>query len=250
MVMNSSTTFVDAMRRTVRLGHIRDAIGQVLVAFCFATFGSIYLAFASSLKGYLTALAAMAGGIAWIVFAIRGVIKPDDPFNTQIGAYGPPEVIAREVEQEFAGQSFRPRRIYVGRQWLCYAWKKELIACRIDTIVWAYREQARRRNSKGIPLRTSNRMVAWRRDGHGVVLPLRKVRDVQLALEALRRAAPWVFVGYTDALKESWNNDREDLVALSDDARGRGGLEDGGGLSSSIGALLKNPGIHRCREED
>jgi len=31
--------------------------------------------------------------------------------------------------------------------------------------------------------------------------------------------APWILFGYTDTLKESWNNDRQDLIAYVDQRR-------------------------------
>jgi len=30
---------------------------------------------------------------------------------------------------------------------------------------------------------------------------------------ALHPAAPWLYIGYSEVLKESWNNDRADLIA-------------------------------------
>jgi len=96
--------------------------------------------------------------------------------------------------------------------------------CRIDGIVWAYLERIRRRLNGIIPIGTTNQMVMWSRDGRGAVLPLRTKKDVVQALETLQQAAPWTFIGYTDVLKESWNNDREDLIALFDSRQTKNGL--------------------------
>jgi hypothetical protein len=35
----------------------------------------------------------------------------------------------------------------------------------------------------------------------------------------LRQIAPWIIEGYSDTLKESWNADRRDFIALVDQRR-------------------------------
>jgi hypothetical protein len=211
--MSSSDKFVDALRRRTRVAYLNSSIWQSLFALGLVTIG-----WSLGGWGYLTAMI----GIAWIVFVIRGVIKrrtpTGDPLDIQLSKHGTPEAIASELEKEFAGQTFRPHQIYVGQRWLCYSWKKQVTICKIDTLVWAYWERIRH-SVNFVPTGTTHQLVAWSRDGRGVALPLRKKKDVELALEALHRAAPWVFVGFTEALKESWNSDREDLIALVDEAR-------------------------------
>ena len=158
-----------------------------------------------------------------MVFVIRGIVRrrrPEgDPLNIQLSRYGPPEDVARDLAEDFAGQQFRTRRIYVGQRWLCYVWKTQVAVRRIDSLVWAYLERVKRRINYIIPLGTTNQMVAWSRDGRGAVLPLRTKKDVEAALNELHRVAPWMLVGYSDLIKESWNNDRPDLIAMVDQSR-------------------------------
>jgi hypothetical protein len=173
--------------------------------------------------GYLLAALVVAGGITWMVFVIRGMVKrrrPEgDPLTIQLSKYGAPEDVARELDQDFAGQQFHTHRIYVGQRWVCYVWNTQVAVRRIDTLVWVYLERVKRRMNYIIPLGTTNQMVAWSRDGRGAVLPMRKRKDVEAALRELRRVAPWMLVGYSDSIKESWNSDREDLIALVDERR-------------------------------
>jgi hypothetical protein len=164
-----------------------------------------------------------AGGMIWIFFAVRRIVRwrrPEgDPLNLQLKRYGAVDEVARSLEEDFAGQEFRTHHIYVGRHWLCYAWRKQVAVRRIDTLVWAYLEQVRKRLNYIIPLGTKNQMVLWSRDGRAAVLPMRKKKAVEAALNELRRVAPWMLVGYTDSIKESWNDDREDLIAVVDRSR-------------------------------
>jgi hypothetical protein len=228
--MSRSEYFLDGMRRTVRRGHLRSVFWQSLFALGLVTFGSYYFSICDECaqnlwEGYLVMAAAVAGGVTWLFFIGRGVIRrrrpESDPVNVQLSHYGAQQIVAGEIEQEFSDQRFRARRIYVGRRWLCYAWKTQLTICRIDTLIWAHMERIRH-SVNLIPTGTTNQMVAWRRDGRGVVMSMRRKKDVALALEALERAAPWMYVGSSDALKESWNNDREDLIALVDRRRREG----------------------------
>lgn len=223
--MNGSGGFVDGLRRKAMLGRIVSALWQSAGALVLIAWG-LYIPLNGQSQGTGNLVAAIliaVGGITWMVFVIRRIVKwrrPEgDPVNLQLSKYGPPQEVARELEQDFAGQQFQTHRIYVGRRWLCYAWKTQVAVRRIDTLVWAYLERVRRRMNYIIPLGTKNQMVAWSRDGRAAVLPLRKHKDVEAALNELHRVAPWMLVGYSDAIKESWNNDRADLVAVVDRSR-------------------------------
>jgi hypothetical protein len=222
--MSGSETFVDGLRRAAKFGRIVSALWQSIFALVFIAWG-IYILLSGQSPGTGNQLAALlfaAGGIIWMFFVIRAIVRwrrPEgDPVNLQLGKYGAPENVARELEQDFAGQPFHTHRIYVGPHWVCYAWKTQVAIRRIDTLVWAYLERVRRTWNL-IPLPTKNEMVAWGRDGRAAVLPMRKKNDVEAALNELRRVAPWMLVGYSDSIKESWNNDRVDLIAVVDRSR-------------------------------
>ena len=51
------------------------------------------------------------------------------------------------------------------------------------------------------------------RDAVATVLPVRK-RFLDASLNCIRQGAPWMPVGYTVAMAESWNTDHADLLAL------------------------------------
>ena len=178
------------------------------------------------LRGWPLAGGMVIGGIAWIVGVIRGVLKrrtpSGDPLNLQLHACGDPATVACELEQEFAGQTFRPKRVYVGGHWLCFEHKTQVTVRRIDALVWAHVERVRHKLNGVTPMGTTNQLIVWSRDGRGAAIPLKR-KAADEALKTLQAAAPWIFAGYSEALKESWNNDRDDFIALVDEARRQNG---------------------------
>jgi len=220
--MTDSSTFVGRMRRRVRIAQINSAIMHSLFSLGLTVFGLYLLAACTycqnnTIAGYLLAASLSLGGIWWFVVVIRRVRRqrtPEgDPLRIQFQQFGDPEDIAREVDRDFTDQPFRMHRIYIGERWLCYAWKTQVRVCRIDTLVWAYMERVRHKLNYIIPIGTTNQMLAWNRDGSAAALPVRRKKNVVLALEALHHAAPWLYIGYSEVLKESWNNDRPELIA-------------------------------------
>jgi hypothetical protein len=79
-------------------------------------------------------------------------------------------------------------------------------------------ETVRHRIQGIIPYRTTNQLIAWDRTGRAAAIVLTKM-EVESALEGLQVIAPWLLAGYSQTLKESWNNDREELIALVDQRR-------------------------------
>jgi len=229
--MSTPAGFVDGMRRRARRAYRRSSIIQIVLATGLVAYGFYFPSFCGDcdehpLLGWLLAGGMVIGGIAWIVGVIRGVLKrrtpSGDPLNLQLHACGDPAAVASELEQEFAGQTFRPKRVYVGGHWLCFEHKTQVTVRRIDALVWAYVERVRHKLNGVTPMGTTNQLIVWSRDGRGAAIPLKR-KAADEALKTLQAAAPWIFAGYSEALKESWNNDRDDFIALVDEARRQNG---------------------------
>jgi hypothetical protein len=100
-----------------------------------------------------------------------------------------------------------------------------LLSCAAGTqplahLAWAYGEvytapPSSNALGRSVDLWPHHQIVLWNRDGVAFVLPV-QTRFCQTALDVLHNAAPWLPVGYSLALKESWNTDRADLLALID----------------------------------
>jgi hypothetical protein len=173
-------------------------------------------------------MAACAGALLaliWILIWVRGMLKLRTPagdlLNIQFRKYGDPESIAHEIEQDFTGQQFRTKRVHAGRRWICYVWKSQIIVRRTDNQIWAYLERVSRKLNGMIPMPSTNQVIVWNRNGTAAVMVVKR-SEAYDAVDMFGKAAPWMLTGYSNALKESWNNDREDLIALVDKARSQG----------------------------
>jgi hypothetical protein len=224
--MKAPPTFIELMRKHVRRSYFKSTVLQLLIALCLISIFPFLLIGEDTTDGLgmrvAVALAEVLIGLAWIYFAIRNAWRRRTPAGEPVAVHlsksGEPGAVAAQIDQEFGGMPFKPRRIYVGKTWLCYAWKKQVSVFKIDDLVWAYFEKVRR-SVNLIPTGTTKQLVVWRRNGTGAAMPVRKAKDVEQAIAELKQAAPWMLLGYTEALKESWNSDRQDFLAAVDAGR-------------------------------
>jgi hypothetical protein len=102
-------------------------------------------------------------------------------------------------------------------------------------LVWAYGEVYTEPPSKSSmgSMWPHYQIVLWNRNSVAFVLPV-QTKFCQAALDVLRSAAPWLPVGYSLALKESWNKDRAELLALIDSYRAGGTAFDAPWAGSNV----------------
>jgi len=84
----------------------------------------------------------------------------------------------------------------------------------LEDMAWAYVEELRLHP-------TWHQLVIWNRKAEANVLPVRKC-FIAPALERLEKAAPWLPVGHSLALKDSWNADHYDFLAMVEEFRRSG----------------------------
>ena len=145
-------------------------------------------------------------------------IRTGNPVDLQLQAIGDMVEVANQIETAFSNQAYRPNHLYLNHRWLCFGRGGVAIIRPIDSLIWTYMETVRHRIQGIIPYRTTNQLIAWDRTGRAAAIVLTKM-EVESALEGLQVIAPWLLAGYSQTLKESWNNDREELIALVDQRR-------------------------------
>jgi len=220
--MSADFSFVERMRRKTGRAKVRSLCYQTLFALGLAVYGFYFPSFCSDcaehpILKYLVAAGAIAGAAFWIRHIVRSA-RSANPVDLQLGSLGDPAEIATQLDHDFAGQRFRGKRLYISPRWLSYARGKEVIVRPVETLVWAHLEKVRTRFQGLIPIWTTHQLVVWDRAGAGAVFILGKKRSEE-AIASLQTIAPWMFFGYTNALKESWNNDRDDFIAYVDQRR-------------------------------
>ena len=220
--MTATASFVAQMRRRAGPAKVRSVIWQSLFVLGLAVYGLTFHSFCGDCSehpvlGYLWPAIVLTGAAFWVRYIIR-YAKSDNPVDKALSAAGNHGIVAAEVDAQFADASLRGKRVFIGGNWLCYVHKNEAMIRRIDTLIWAYRESIRHKLQGIIPMGTTYQIVAWDRTGRAAVLTLKK-EEADAALEMLQAAAPWMLFGYSEMLKESWNNDRDDLIAHVDGRR-------------------------------
>ncbi len=224
--MNGSNSFIEQMRRQAGCGVLWSDIKWSLLSLAVGAFG-VSLIFVpdsppdprSGLLGAALLVAAATGMFFIVRREVRRRSPAGDPLNVQLAAFGEFSAVARDIDADFAGRPFAARRLQVGQRWLCYAGKGQVTVCRLDRLVWSYTERIRHRLNWVIPYRpASYQILLWDRNGNGTAVPVRK-RDATPALAALQKAASWPFIGYSEALKESWNVDRREFLAVVESRR-------------------------------
>jgi hypothetical protein len=210
------------MRKRANRVNLRSHIYQTIFALGLIAYGFYFPSFCGDcaehpILGILVAAGLVALGVFWIVWIVRQS-KKGDQLGQQLRPYGDPQEFVGQIEADFPGQSFTKNRVYLSKRWLCFSRRTFLIVRPIDSLIWAYLETVQHRWNYILKLGKTHQLVLWDRTGRGAALELKK-EQVEEALVSLQRLAPWMLFGYTDTLKETWNNDRDDLIALVDQRR-------------------------------
>jgi TPR repeat protein len=119
-----------------------------------------------------------------------------------------------DIEHDFAGQQVGERRAFIGNRWVLHARGGDFVAHHADDLIWVYRERVWQ-IANGIPYRITDQVVMWNRANFaGVVAMPKRLADASIAL--LKARMPWLITGYSKALRDSWNFDRADMIAMVD----------------------------------
>lgn len=217
----NGNSFTSQMRRRALRAEIVGYFWMIVIAIGLVPWGLYFLlgrcddCTGWNVGGIIIGLCMEGGsaGLVWyMVREIRKRMAPgSDPVTMQLKAYGDLASLALQIDTDFAGQALRKNRFYLSRRWLVSG-SGEVHIVHVDALVWAYPETIRHKLNGIIPIGTTHQLAVWERSGRGVGVKLKK-REVEGALKAVAEAAPWILLGYTETIKESWNNDREDLLA-------------------------------------
>jgi hypothetical protein len=115
-----------------------------------------------------------------------------------------------EVGADIVADGFPDIPFCVSRKWIYCARTKEIDVQPLDQLAWAYGED--------FIMRPWAQLAIWNRNADANVLALRKT-DIASALARLHQIAPWLPVGYNIAMKETWNADHREFLALVDQHR-------------------------------
>jgi hypothetical protein len=216
-----AASFIDMFRARAEPGFLWRDVKAGAGAVALTAVG---IAAASSSEGagnqivsYLT----IAGGLVWLAYVARRYLArrqfATSPVGLALAALGGVDAAKAEVDRDFAGRALDGSPLMVGSRFLCFAARGQAVILPLDQVLWAYHEVVRH-SVNMIPTGRSHQLVLWKRNGEADVLPL-TLRDVDSCVKKLAAAAPWLPIGYSDVLKESWNADRREFIAMVDARR-------------------------------
>jgi len=136
-------------------------------------------------------------------------------FDQALADLGDVQSVSEEIERDFSRSRITSSPFQVGRELCCFARGKVVLFLPIRSLVWAYGDRTLGEDS---PFFESIQITLWPNHGPGIKLPMTKA-DTRVGIEQLAQAAPWLPVGYSPAMLETWNNDRPSLIAMIDRAR-------------------------------
>lgn len=213
------TSFIDQMRAKAEPGYLwRDAkhLAGAVLLFIWGVYGLSITTDSVAVSWLL-----LLGGLAWAAYVVYRYRARQDPAHHPLGlalaAIGERMTVTADVERDFTSRTLDALPLQVGKRFICFARKAQVLVLPLEQIMWAYPEVVRH-SMNMIPTGRSHQLVLWKRDGSADNLPLAKA-DVEPCVARLREAAPWLPVGYSEPLKESWNADRAEFIAMVDAAR-------------------------------
>lgn len=128
------------------------------------------------------------------------------------------EVLAAHGENvtdvaDIGDEEFPEIPVWVTQTTMYCAGQNEVVPLPIEQMAWAYAEN--------FSFRPYFQLVIWDRNALGTVLPVRKWAVAE-SLDRLRKAAPWLPIGFNRVMKESWNADHQDFISMIDAHRQAG----------------------------
>lgn len=176
---------------------------------------------------------ALGGLVAlWGFLLIRtGLRRAVDPTRhwswRQLEAYGEPQALAQQLEEEISsdGTACRIGRTRITSHWVVRPRFGGADAVQLDALVWAY-EKVTQHRTNGIPTAKEFAAILADCNGREVVLSERKA-DVERLLAHIAERRPYLAFGYNEELAATYANDREQVVRWV--AANRAQLEGNGG---------------------
>jgi len=197
------------MTHSCRLG-LRLTKSPLALTILLVDLAVVAMAYDPKYPEVMAALAAPAmGAFLWIVVgALRAEVRGKRLRRLL------DEALAANGDGGIAHDDFPDLPVCFGKKRLYCARGKELDVQPLEDMAWAYIEEL-------VPHPTWQQLVIWNCKAQANVLPVRNYFIVP-ALEGMEKAAPWIPVGYSIALKESWNADHRDFLAMVEDFRRAG----------------------------
>lgn len=176
-------------------------------------------------------LAPLVAALAFLPFTMGRVVltwcrrrRGESPrLRKQLARFGDPDEVAaeltREIDDDAVTEHMGP--VALTRSWIVRDDEVDFGFARLDDVVWAYASATTFRVA-GVPVAKARQLQVHTSDGRspGPALTTQCHEDDAAAvLEALRRRAPWVEIGFDEATRRRWLTDPGSMIAERDRRR-------------------------------
>lgn len=133
------------------------------------------------------------------------------PIADKLKRLGQLESVINQIELELASPHDQVRGLHLTSNFVILTSRINLEAARLSDVVWAYKQITQHR-TYGIPTGKTYAAMINDRTGSKIILTGPE-KEINAALETLHNRAPWIIMGFSQDLENSWNHQRSDVIA-------------------------------------
>jgi len=145
-------------------------------------------------------------------YGLRTADPTVHPIYKKLGAFGNPESVAKDIDEDIAGNGVQlPQGVVVSHGWFAKEKLFGLTLVPLHNVHWVYKHITRQ-TIEYIPAGKAY-SLAFHLNNRQVLHIYMKQKNVDAAIEAIQAKAPGIVSGYSDDLAALWNTSYADFVA-------------------------------------
>jgi len=141
------------------------------------------------------------------------------PIIKKLRAYGEPEMLSIEIENEITQAPTAIGPVVITRSWLFTPFFFGLKMARLADVVWIYKKVTKH-SYNFIPTGKTYSALVWSRSGESVEIGMKEKKTEEL-LQAIATRIPWVVAGFDNKIQALWNSDRAALIQAVEERKAK-----------------------------
>ena len=152
-------------------------------------------------------------------WATRTSDRSAHPIIKKLRAYGEPEMLSIEIENEITQAPTAIGPAVITRSWLFTPFVFGLKMARLADVVWIYKKVTKH-SYNFIPTGKTYAALIWSRSGESVEISM-KEKKIDELLQAISTRIPWVVAGFDNKIQALWNSDRTALIQAVEERKAK-----------------------------
>jgi len=141
------------------------------------------------------------------------------PIIKKLRAYGEPEMLSIEIENEITQSPTAIGPAVITRSWLFTPFFFGLKMARLADVVWIYKKVTKH-SYNFIPTGKTYAALVWSRSGESVDISMKEKKTDEL-LQAIATRIPWVVAGFDDKIQALWSSNRAALIQAVEERKAK-----------------------------